>query len=102
MELGTFYSSCWFKTENLIFSTNILSWAAEVCMASDFILIIIVTLGFGDDSQTFQLNFPKASQAECIVDAEKIEQQLPFISIKIKCEPTSVFLPNETEGSVNT
>lgn len=102
MELDTFYTSYWFKTENLVFSTNILSWAAEVCMTSDFILIIIVTLGFGDDSQTFQLNFPKASQAECMVDAEKIEQQLPFISIKKKCAPTSVLLSNETEGSVNT
>ena len=71
-------------------------------MASDFILIIIVTLGFGDNPQTFQLNFPKASQAECMVDAEKIEQQLPFISIETKCEPTSAFPSNENEGSVST
>jgi hypothetical protein len=102
VELDIFYSSCWFKAENLIFDTNILSWATEVCMTSDFILIIIVTFGFGDDSRTFQLNFPKASQAECMVDAEKIEQQLPFISIETKCEPTSAFPSNENEGSVST
>ena len=71
-------------------------------MTSDFILIIIVTLGFGDESQTFQLNFPKASQAECIVDAEKIAQNLPFISIEAQCEPTLDFSSNENEGSVGT
>ena len=71
-------------------------------MMGDFILIITVTLGFGDDSQTFQLNYPKASQAECIVDAEKIEQQLPFISIETKCEPTSVSPSNENDRSVST
>ena len=71
-------------------------------MTSDFILIIVVTFGFGDDSQTFQLNFPKASQAECMVEAEKIEKQLPFISIETKCEPTPVFPSNENEGSVST
>lgn len=71
-------------------------------MTSDFILIIIVTFGFGDDSQTLQLNFPKASQVECMVDAEKIENQLPFISIETKCEPTSEFPSNENEGSVST
>ena len=70
-------------------------------MASDFILIIIVTLGFGDNPQTFQLNFPKASQAECMVDAEKIEQQLPFISIETKCEPTSILPQNEMAKSLN-
>ena len=71
-------------------------------MTGGFILIIVVTLKFTDNPQTFQMNFPKASQAKCMVDAEKIEQQLPFISIKTKCEPTSVFIPNETEGSINT
>ena len=102
MELDIFYSSYWFKSENLIFDTNISSWVTEVCMTSNIILVIIVTFGFGDNSQTFQLNFPKASQAECMVDAEKIEQQLPFISIETKCEPTSAFPSNESEGSVST
>ena len=76
--------------------------AAEVCMTSDFILIIIVTLGFGDSSQTFQLNFPQASHAECIIEAEKIAHNLPFITIEAQCEPTLGFSSNENEGSVGT
>lgn len=70
-------------------------------MTSNFILIIIVTLGFGNSSQTFQLNFPKANQADCMIEAEKITQNLPYISIEAKCEPALVFPLNENEKSVS-
>lgn len=71
-------------------------------MRSELILIIIITFGFMDNPQTIQLSFPKESQAEYMIDAEKIEQNLPFISIETKCEPTLAFPPNENGQSIST
>ena len=71
-------------------------------MTGDFILIIIITFGFIDDPQTIQFSFSKESQSECMIDAEKIEQNLPFISIETKCEPTLAFPPNENGESIST
>ena len=55
-------------------------------MTSTFILVITITLGLGSDQKTFQMSFPKESQAECISDAEKFEVPIPFVSIHAECQ----------------
>ena len=54
-------------------------------MTSAFVLVITITLGMGSDQQTFQISFPKETQAECLNDAEKFEVPLPFISTQAQC-----------------
>ena len=54
-------------------------------MTSAFVLVITITLGMGSDQQTFQISFPKETQAECLNDAEKFEVLLPFISTRAQC-----------------
>ena len=71
-------------------------------MTSSFILVITITFGLGSDQQTFQMSFPKETQAECLSDAEKFKVPLPFISIQTKCEPTLAPSPNEDEKTLNT
>ena len=54
-------------------------------MISAFILVITIALGMGSYQQTFQISFPKETQAECLNDAEKFEVLLPFISTRAQC-----------------
>lgn len=71
-------------------------------MAGDFILIIIITFGFGDNTQTIKLNFPKASLVECMIEAEKIAQDIPFVTVETKCESILAFPHNENGDSIST
>ena len=56
-------------------------------MTSAFILVITITLGSGFEQKTFQMSFPKESEAECMTDAEKFELPLPFVTIHAECQP---------------
>ena len=38
-------------------------------MTSAFILVITITIGLGSEQKTFQMSFPKESEAECMTEA---------------------------------
>ena len=71
-------------------------------MISAFVLVITITIGLGSEQKTFQMSFPKASEAECLTDAERFEVPLPFVSIQAKCEPTLAPSPDEDKKTINT
>ena len=71
-------------------------------MTSAFILVITITLGLGSDQQTFQMSFPKESQAECMNDAEKFEVPLPFVSIQAECKPQLTPSPRKDDDIQKT
>ena len=70
-------------------------------MTGGFFLIVIITLGFSADQQTFQISFPKESRAECLSDAEKFKKKLPFLSVVAICEPSLVY-PQNKKGETTT
>ena len=71
-------------------------------MTSAFILVITITLGWGPEQKTFQMSFPKESEAECMTDAEKFEVPLPFVSIQAHCQPQLAPSPNKDEDILKT
>jgi hypothetical protein len=52
-----------------------------------FILVILITMGSGEDLKLFEIRMNKDSQSECLKDAEAFQFPLPIISIETRCEP---------------
>ena len=52
-----------------------------------FILVIMITMGTGEDLKSFEIRLNKDSQSECLKDAETYKFPLPIISIETRCEP---------------
>ena len=52
-----------------------------------FILVIMITMGSGEDLKSFEIRLNKESQSECLKDAETYQFSLPIISIETRCEP---------------
>ena len=71
-------------------------------MTSGFILVIIITFGLGSDQQTFQMNFPKETHAECLSDAAKYDVPLPFVSIHTQCKPQFEPTPKKDDDILET
>ena len=71
-------------------------------MTSAFIPVITITLGMSADQQTFQISFPKETQAECLNDAEKFEVPLPFISNQAQCLPQLAPSSNKDDNILKT
>ena len=69
-----------------------------------FILVIMITMGSGEDLKTFEMRLNKASQSECLKDAEtyKLPFLFPLISIEMRCEPVIGNQPETQETGVST
>ena len=52
-----------------------------------FILVILITMGSGENLKSFEIRLNKVSQSECLKDAEAYLFPIPIISIEIRCEP---------------
>ena len=59
-----------------------------------FILVIMITMGTGEDLKSFEIRLNKESQSKCLKDAETFQFPLPIISIDTRCEPV---IGNKTE-----
>ena len=57
---------------------------------SEFVLVILVTMGLGEEPSTFEIRLPKENYKKCIEDSETYE--FPYkelhkvISVKTRCE----------------
>ena len=57
---------------------------------SEFVLVILVTMGLGKEPSTFEIRLPKETYKKCIEDSETYE--FPYkelhkvISVKTRCE----------------
>ena len=57
---------------------------------SEFVLVILVTMGLSKEPSTFEIRFPKESYKKCIEDSKTYE--FPYkefhkvISVKTRCE----------------
>ena len=73
-------------------------------MMGAFILVIMITMGSGEDLKSFEMRFNKASQSECLKDAESYRLPFPFplISIETRCEPVIGNKPETQETGVST
>jgi len=67
-----------------------------------FILVILITMGSGEDLKSFEIRINKDSQSECLKDAEAFQFPLPIISIETRCEPVIVIKPDVQETGVST
>ena len=67
-----------------------------------FILVILITMGSGEDLKSFEIRMNKDSQSECLKDAEKYQFPLPIISIETRCEPVIGTKPEVQETGVST
>ena len=67
-----------------------------------FILVILITMGTGDDLKSFEIRLNKESQSECLKDAEVYQFPLPIISIETRCEPVIGNKPEVQEAVVST
>ena len=69
-----------------------------------FILVIMITMGSGEDLKSFEMRLNKASQSECLKDAEsfRLPFQFPLISIETRCEPVIGNQPETQETGVST
>ena len=74
---------------------NSRSWGA-------FILVILITMGSGEDLKSFEIRLNKESQSECLKDAETYQFPLPIISIETRCEPVMGIKPEMQETGVST
>ena len=52
-----------------------------------FILVILITIGSGEDFKSFEIRLSKGSLSECLNDAETFQFPLPIISVETRCEP---------------
>lgn len=71
-------------------------------MISAFVLVITITIGMGSEQKTFQMSFPKESEAECMTDAERFEEPLPFVSIQAQCQPQLAPSPDKDADILTT
>ena len=64
----------------------------------------MITIGSGEDLNSFEMRFNKASRSECLKDAESYRLPLPFplISIETRCEPVIGNQPETQETGVST
>ena len=67
-----------------------------------FILVILITMGSGENLKSFEIRMNKESQSECFKDAEKYQFPLPIISIETRCEPVIGNKPKTQETGVAT
>ena len=67
-----------------------------------FILVILITMGSGEDLRSFEIRMNKDSQSECLKDAETYQFPLPIISIETRCEPVIGNKPEVQETGVST
>ena len=67
-----------------------------------FILVILITMGSGEDLKSFEIRMNKDSQSECLKDAEAFQFPLPIISIETRCEPVIGNKPETQETGVAT
>ena len=67
-----------------------------------FILVILITMGSGEDLKSFEIRLNKDSQSECLKDAEAYQFSLPIISIETRCEPVIGNKPEVQETGVST
>ena len=67
-----------------------------------FILVILITMGSGEDLKSFEIRMNKDSQSECLKDAETYQFPLPIISIETRCEPVMGIKPEVQETGVST
>ena len=52
-----------------------------------FVLVILITIGSGEDFKSFEIRLSKGSLSECLNDAKIFQFPLPIISIETRCEP---------------
>ena len=67
-----------------------------------FILVIMITMGSGEDLKSFEIRLNKESQSECLKDAETFQFPIPIISIETRCEPVIGNKPEVQETRVST
>ena len=67
-----------------------------------FILVILITMGSGEDLKSFEIRINKDSQSECLKAAETYQFPLPIISIETRCEPVIGNKPEPQETGVAT
>ena len=67
-----------------------------------FILVILITMGSGEDAKSFEIRLNKGSQSECLMDAETFQFLIPIISIETRCEPVIGNKPKVQETKVST
>jgi len=67
-----------------------------------FILVILITMGSGEDLKSFEIRMSKDSQSECLKAAETYQFPLPMISIVTRCEPVIGNKPETHETGVST
>ena len=73
-------------------------------MVGAFILVIIITMGAGEDLKSFEIRLNKKSQSECLKDAETFQFPFPFplISLETRCEPVVGSKPETQDTGVST
>ena len=67
-----------------------------------FVLVILITIGSGEDLKSFEIRLSKDSQSECLNDAKTFQFPLPIISIETKCEPVFENELETQEAGVST
>ena len=67
-----------------------------------FILVILITMGTGEDLKSFEIRLHKESQSKCLKDAETYQFPLLIISIETRCEPVIGNKPETQETGVST
>jgi len=67
-----------------------------------FILVILITMGSGEDLKSFEIRMNKDSQSECLKAAETYQFPLPIISIETRCEPVIGNKPKTQETGIST
>ena len=67
-----------------------------------FILVILITMGSGEDLKSFEIRMSKDSQSECLKAAETYQFPLPIISIETRCEPVIGNKPETQEVGAST
>ena len=67
-----------------------------------FILVILITIGTGEDLKSFEIRLNTESQSECLKDAEAYQFPLPIVSIETRCEPVLGNKPEVQETGVST
>ena len=68
----------------------------------EFILVVLITMGTGEDLKSFEIRLNKDSQSECLKDAKTFQFPLPIISIETRCEPVIGIKPDVQETGVST
>ena len=66
-----------------------------------FILVILITMGSGEDLKSFEIRLNKESQSECLKNAKTYQFPLPIISIETRCEPVIGNKPEVQETGVS-